>query len=464
MKIQLKKLKPFIILFLILNSFCVFSQITISKFEKEEEKIVEKSVPYDSLSIWKSLPKLSDYKKFIGQKVYLPLKKNKYQNIVPQTYDPYLAITDFHPFLFKRNSETIVLDSTNTKKGLSKTFAFRPSNISREYHQTLTIDSVKTNIYKPYLYYGYFNNYNVAYDFRFTTNDLVGNKYFMITDVLYGDKLKEMNFSTKYYYSFESNQKKSKKDIQSNQTLSKSINIKSSEIAFELKDEVTGEILYYWEDGNSYWKNRLILVSYFIKQKEKYFGENLIPDGFTTEREDLKKLITIEDENGKSITIPKQVAIGPSGLWNCIDVTILEGTSEISYILKNKKDETVAVNDLKDWKLEKEILEKEKQDKISTQNLKLDIEKKHKETILKEKVAFEKRKKECIEKFGNVNGELIALGKVKIGMSKEMCKKSWGIPIWSDKTTNENGTIERWCYGFDYSLHFVGNELKQIEQ
>ena len=91
----------------------------------------------------------------------------------------------------------------------------------------------------------------------------------------------------------------SKKDIQSNQTLSKSINIKSSEIAFELKDEVTGEILYYWEDGNSYWKNRLILVSYFIKQKEKYFGENLIPDGFTTEREDLKKLITIEDENGK---------------------------------------------------------------------------------------------------------------------------------------------------------------------
>ena len=49
-------------------------------------------------------------------------------------------------------------------------------------------------------------------------------------------------------------------------------------------------------------------------------------------------------------------------------------------------------------------------------------------------------------------------------MSKEMCKKSWGIPIWSDKTTNENGTIERWYYGFDYSLHFVGNELKQIEQ
>ena len=83
---------------------------------------------------------------------------------------------------------------------------------------------------------------------------------------------------------------------------------------------------------------------------------------------------------------------------------------------------------------------------------------------LKEKIAFEKRKKECIEKFGNVNGELIALHKLKIGMSKEMCKKSWGIPIWSNKTTNENGTIERWYYGFDYSLFFVGNELKQIEQ
>lgn len=464
MKIQLKKIKHFIILFLILNPFCVFSQITISKFEKEEEQIVEKSIPYDSLSNWESLPKLSDYKKFIGQKVYLPLKKNKYQNIAPQTYDPYLAITDFHPFLFKRNSETIVLDSTNTKKGLSKTFAFRPSNISREYHQTLTIDSVKTNIYKPYLYYGYFNNYRTEYDFRFTTNDVVGNKYFMITDVLYGDKLKEMNFSTNYYYSFESNQKKSKKDTKSNEILSKSINIKGSEIAFELKDEVTGEILYYWEDGNSYWKNRLILVSYFVKQKEKYVGENLFPDFGTIELQDLKKMTTIEDNNGKSITIPKKVKIESNSLWNCTDVTILEGTSRISYILKNQKDETVAINEIKYWILEKDILEKEKQKKISQQNLKLKQEKEFKDIELKEKIAFEKRKKECIEKFGNINGELIALGKVKIGMSKEMCKKSWGIPIWSNKTTNENGTIERWYYGFDYSLFFVGNELKQIEQ
>ena len=375
-----------------------------------------------------------------------------------------MAITDFHPFLFKRNTETIVLDSTNTKKGLSKTFAFRPSKISREYHQTLTIDSVKTNIYKPYLYYGYFNNYNVAYDFRFTTNDLVGNKYFMITDVLYGDKLKEMNFSTKYYYSFESNQKKSKKDIQSNQTLSKSINIKSSEIAFELKDEVTGEILYYWEDGNSYWKNRLILVSYFIKQKEKYFGENLIPDGFTTEREDLKKLITIEDENGKSITIPKQVAIGPSGLWNCIDVTILEGTSHISYILKNQKDETVAFSDLKDWILEKDILEKEKLRKENNQKIQQEREKEFQARKLKEKLNAENRKKECIAKFGTKLGEIIASHKVKIGMTKEMCKVSWGNPIWSDKTTTSTGTTENWYYGYVHSLHFEGNLLARIEQ
>lgn len=462
MKIQLKKIQPFIILFLILKPFCIFSQITISKFEKEKEQIVEKSVPYDSLANWESLPKLSGYKKFIGQRVYLPLKKNKYQNIAPQTYDPYMEIKDFHPFLFKRNSETIVLDSTNTKKGLSKTFAFR--DVGPDYHKTLIIDSVKTNIYKPYLYYGYFNNYNIAYDFRFTTNDVFGNKYFMITDVLYGDKLKEMNFSTNYYYSFESNQKKSKKDTKSNEILSKSINIKGSEIAFELKDEVTGEILYYWEDGNSYWENRLILVSYFIKQKEKYVGENLLADFGTMEFQDLKKMTTIEDNNGKSITIPKIVKIEPNSLWNCTDVTIIEGTSWISYILKNQKDETVAINEIRYWILEKDILEKEKQKKITQQNLKLKQEIEFKDLEIKEKIAFEKRKKECIEKFGNANGELIALGKLKIGMSKEMCKKSWGIPIWSNKTTNENGTIERWYYGFDYSLFFVGNELKQIEQ
>ncbi|WP_158730420.1 hypothetical protein [Flavobacterium sp. I-STPA6A] len=236
MKSQLKNLKFLIILFLTFNSSSIFSQITISKFEKEEEQIVEKSVPYDSLSNWESLPKLSDYKKYIGQKVYLPLKKNRYTDIVPQTYVRNVEIKDFYPFLFKRNSETIVLDSTNTKKGLSKTFVFRPSNISREYHQTLTIESINTNIYKPYLYYGYFNNYerDVAYDFRFANNDMVGNKYFTITDVLYGDKLKKMNFSTEYFYSFESNEKKS------NETFSKNIDMNNSDIAFELKDEATG--------------------------------------------------------------------------------------------------------------------------------------------------------------------------------------------------------------------------------
>ena len=460
----MKKLKHFTFFFLTLNSFCVFSQITISKFEKEEEQIVEKSVPYDSLSNWESLPKLSNYKKFIGQRVYLPIKKNKYQNIVPQTYDPYLAITDFNPFLFKRNSETIILDPTNTKKELSKKFVFRPSNISSEYHKTLSIDSVNTNIYKPYLYYGYFNNYSGAYDFRFTTNDIVGNKYFTITDVLYGDKLKEMNFSTKYYYSFESNQKKAKKDIESNQILSKNINIKSSEIAFELKDEVTGEILYYWEDGNSYWKNRLILVSYFVKNKEKYVGQNLIPTFSSEDYEDLKKTTTIEDKDGKSITIPKQVIIKDSELWNCIDVTILEGTSHISYILKNQKDETVAFSDLKDWILEKDILEKEKLRKENNQKIQQEREKEFQARKLKEKLNAENRKKECIAKFGTELGEIIASHKVKIGMTKEMCKVSWGIPIWSDKTTTSTGTTENWYYGYVHSLHFEGNLLARIEQ
>ena len=192
MKIQLKKITPFIILFLILNSFCVYSQITISKFEKEVEQLVEKSVSYDSLSDFESHSKLSDYKKYIGQKVYLPLTKNRYTDIDPQTYRRFPdEVREFHPFLFKRNSETIVLDSTNTKKGLSKTFT---SNIGNEEYRKLIIDSVKTNIYKPYFYYGFFNNYDIIYDFKFTNSDLVGDKYFVITDVLYGDKLKKMNF------------------------------------------------------------------------------------------------------------------------------------------------------------------------------------------------------------------------------------------------------------------------------
>ena len=209
MLLKISKINLF--LFIILITLNANSQITTSNYEKQEEKIFEKTTKYDSVSNWTSLEKLSDYKKFIGQKVYLPIQKNKYRhpskslgldNVVRN-------VDNFTPFLFKRNRETIYLDSTNTRTGLTKKFQFRPQNISQEYYKTLTIDSIRTNLYNPYFYYGFYDNYYNVSDFKFT-NNIITNKYYIITDVIYGNRLKDLNFSTEYYYSFENNQKQSR--------------------------------------------------------------------------------------------------------------------------------------------------------------------------------------------------------------------------------------------------------------
>ena len=82
----------------------------------------------------------------------------------------------------------------------------------------------------------------------------------------------------------------------------------------------------------------------------------------------------------------------------------------------------------------------------------------------KEKKDFENRKTEYISKFGQQYGELIANYKVKIGMTSEMCKYAWGLPIWTNKITSENGTIEVWHCGSGYKLYFTNNILKIIEE
>ena len=82
----------------------------------------------------------------------------------------------------------------------------------------------------------------------------------------------------------------------------------------------------------------------------------------------------------------------------------------------------------------------------------------------KEKRTFEKHRYECISKFGQQTGELIAQGKVKINMTQEMCKDSWGTPFSSDKTITESAVYEHWYYRYGYSLHFVNGLLKRIDE
>ena len=72
------------------------------------------------------------------------------------------------------------------------------------------------------------------------------------------------------------------------------------------------------------------------------------------------------------------------------------------------------------------------------------------------------RKMSLTKKFGASNANLILKGIVRIGMTKAMCRESWGEPDNINKTIGSWGTHEQWVYGNSY-LYFEGNKLTSIQ-
>lgn len=77
--------------------------------------------------------------------------------------------------------------------------------------------------------------------------------------------------------------------------------------------------------------------------------------------------------------------------------------------------------------------------------------------------AMNKRKANLIDKYGESIANLIIQHKVKIGMTKEMARESWGIPEDINKTTNQYGTFEQWVYGGGNYLYFDNGVLTTIQ-
>lgn len=73
-----------------------------------------------------------------------------------------------------------------------------------------------------------------------------------------------------------------------------------------------------------------------------------------------------------------------------------------------------------------------------------------------------KRKLALTKKYGSANANLILDGKVRIGMTKAMCRESWGVPYDINKSIGSWGTHEQWVYGNSY-LYFEENILTAIQ-
>lgn len=86
----------------------------------------------------------------------------------------------------------------------------------------------------------------------------------------------------------------------------------------------------------------------------------------------------------------------------------------------------------------------------------------------KEREAEEEAKKialkeEYMQKYGEKYGQLIFNKQVVVGMTKKMCRESWGDPIDINRTVFAWGTFEQWVYDIDKYLYFEDGILKTIQ-
>ena len=69
-----------------------------------------------------------------------------------------------------------------------------------------------------------------------------------------------------------------------------------------------------------------------------------------------------------------------------------------------------------------------------------------------------------INKYGKELGDIIASGKVRIGMTKEQCTDALGKPSKIERVVYQGGTMEHWFYSDDRYLRFDNNSLVSVQE
>lgn len=465
-------------------TFCCFTlsfgQITITEINKKVETEAEKPPTYDSSK------KFEFFDIYKSDKQFTPYDPN-YPKTEDLFYKQYVGLKIFSPPCDNDQLNNFYCYSPSFLK-LDKTINYFGQKC----------DSVMTFVYKPTFIeegsgYSSRTDYDASRVSFYTNCKETGNKYYTIIDFLNRDSLIAIRGRFGNYFDREY--------LKQNKIFNQNINddFINKQIAFVLKDDISGDTILSLGSLNSF-----ILVPYFVKQQKMFHGKTFTlltthsddPDG--KENFILKDLITDED-----------VTLQNKSNWTC-EVTLLDynkatnkskaantkNTKQlgqsisnqefyIGYVFKNGT-QTIALFDnktiksvsnigienqgyginrysfafiLSDVYAKQEAEKRLKREELIAKQKKDEIEKANKIKIAKESFL-----KECINRFGQVNGDLISRGKVKIGMTTEMCETSWGNPFDRYKTTTASGTKESWYYGWKRSLHFVDGTLVRIDE
>jgi len=262
-----------------------------------------------------------------------------------------------------------------------------------------------------------------------------GNKYYTITDILQGnvmEQLKQKNVVNLCGHRY--------KDL--NSELWKEMIVHT---VFVLRDNNKKDSLnnapLYWVVSeskilpySSSYFNSFMAVPYFEKQKQLFKDQDVI-------------------------------YLSDKTKWLCKEVTLLKSKDnerqdsiyDVFCLLANNKSEQMQLRPPSEKFGRSFITEKE--------YIRLDhADRNQKEQFFKaENEKKEKRRSECVSKFGQQKGELIAQGRIEVGMTAEMCKAAWGAPWDISKTKTSSGIKEIWFYNWKYNLQFEKGILVKIE-
>lgn len=255
---------------------------------------------------------------------------------------------------------------------------------------------------------------------------------------------------------------------------------------FELTDSVNGRKVYCEPKGFIPDVNRdFVVLGYYEKMKKQYVGKSFIyrkyySYGIADSYDGYKKYNNLINFETKKVgdSIPR------NSIWKCVDVGVYNITQHdksgndddrCPVILIFENDKLGKYYSYTQDYLGRPFQETENffwpQDKghkeerlplylgkFIDQEQQIYIEKKEKET----KQYFAYQKKRMIAKYGKYWGKFVAEGQLEIGMTKQMCRDSWGEPESINRTSTRYRNYEQWVYSTIY-VYFDNDKISAIQ-
>ena len=176
----------------------------------------------------------------------------------------------------------------------------------------------------------------------------------------------------------------------------------------KLQEKESNDIVYYKYNSYSTYSFPFIVVGFFEKQKNLVVGKE-----FVFADKVLKSLNDIQ--TGKVVTTKT------GQKWKCTDLTIEEEYFTLSLVLENSLGEKTTIS-------HESVFGEWSYGRAYTAN----------------------EANNYTKQFGQENFNIILQGKVKIGMTREMCKLSWGEHKSINKTITSGMKSEQWVYSNNY--------------